>query len=58
MPPLEDIRDISIIKEKNDGDEAQSEISFKEVFKYLLIHKNLKECCLMLRKINFLEFLF
>ena len=41
MPPLEDIRDISINKEKNDGDEAQSEISFKEVFKYLLIHKKM-----------------
>ena len=41
MPPLEDIKDISINKEKNGEDEEQSEISFKEVFKYLLIHKKM-----------------
>ena len=42
MPPLEDIKDISINKDKNDDkDEAQLEISFKEVFKYLLIHKKM-----------------
>ena len=41
MPPLEDIKDISINKDKNDRSENQLEISFKEVFKYLLIQKKM-----------------
>ena len=41
MPPLEDIKDISINKDKNEQGENQLEISFNEVFKYLLLHKKM-----------------
>ena len=42
MPPLEDIKDIYINKDKNDKDEdIPAEINFKEIFKYLLIHKKM-----------------
>ena len=39
MPPLEDIKDISIDKDKNDKDNL--EVCYKDVFKYLLLHKNM-----------------
>ena len=44
MPPLEDIKDVYINKDNNNKDEDDDicvEISFKDIFKYLLIHKKM-----------------
>ena len=44
MPPLEDIKDVYINKDKSDKDDDDDinvEISFKDIFKYLLIHKKM-----------------
>ena len=43
MPPLEDIKDVYVNKDNNDKDDEdiQVEINFKDIFKYLLIHKKM-----------------